>query len=76
MDCSVFFSDNAPHRVTRSASAPSTTAIAPGDSINAVRHTMVRTTRSLIIPAANSAAILGSRSRNATPRWVCDNANP
>ena len=37
---------------------------------------MVRTSRSLITPAANSAATLGSRSRNATPRWVWDNANP
>ena len=39
MVCSVFFTDNAPQRVTRSANAASNAAIAAASMINAVRDT-------------------------------------
>ena len=68
MACSLFFIDSAPHELTCSARAASTLAIASASMISAVRQTMVRTSRSLMSPASNSAPTLGNRSANPAMR--------
>lgn len=44
--------------------------------IKAVRQTIVATTRELIAPSRNSAATLGSRSRKAEAKYICEDAIP